>query len=202
MFDQNLEAAMLYVRFCRDNLKPTPSTSPVPEPTADLLAAYDQFPSLNAQKPFSPKVLQHHLDQIISVFGKHMTEELDTLTKDKIAQVGEKEYATIDGQLRDKLKAYGPDWFLCIAIGKHYPTSMLSYLDGVSLFDDGLSIDANDDLHSAATAAAHSPQGARPCKPMPQFSNLSRAKPVQLWWGPKFAAWWKYCPYPENLKFF
>lgn len=122
LFDQNMEAAMLYVRFCRQNLIPTPSPSPVPEPTADLLAAYDKYPNLDAKQPFDPKALRSHLDEVILVFGEHMTDEIETLSKDKISLVGEKEYAAIDGRLKAKLQAYGPEWFLCIAFGQ-YSTS-------------------------------------------------------------------------------
>jgi hypothetical protein len=117
LFDQNLEAAMLYVRLCRQNLVSTPPISPVPEPTADLLLAYNQYPNLDAERPFEPKLFRKHLDEILEVFAEHMTGEIETLSKDKIAQVGEKQYLEVNGRVAAKLKAYGPEWFLCLAFG-------------------------------------------------------------------------------------
>ena len=116
---------MLYVRFVRQNLSPAPPVSPVPEPTQDLLAIYQKYHNLNDALPFDAEALRKHLDQVIPVFAKHMTDEIETLNKDKIAQVGRKEYAAIDGRLKARLQAYGPEWFLCIAFGQsHLPTSL------------------------------------------------------------------------------
>lgn len=122
LFDQNLEAAMVYVRLVRQNLSPTPSVSPVPGPTEDLLAVFERHHNLDATCPFEPKALRKHFDQIISVFAKHMTDELQTLTKEKVAQIGEMEYAAIDKRLRDMLRAHGPEWFLCITFGQYLPS--------------------------------------------------------------------------------
>lgn len=109
---------MIYVRLCRQNLEPAPSQSPVPEPTVELTAAYDKYPNLDAKQPFDPKVLRQHLDSVVACFGKHMTTELDTLSRETIEQVGEQQYAAIDNQVKKRLQSYGPEWFLCIAVGE------------------------------------------------------------------------------------
>jgi len=110
---------MIYLRLCRQNLQPTPSNSPVPEPTADLIAIYEKYPELDAKPGFNPKVFRQHLDKVILVFGKHMVDEIYTLSKDKVEQVGEAEYKKIAAGLQEKLKAYGPEWFLCSAVGMY-----------------------------------------------------------------------------------
>lgn len=119
---------MVYVRLCRQNLDPTPSVSPVPDPTAELLAVYNKYPNLDAHQPFDAAVLQRHFDQVISVFAKHMTDEIETLSKDKIVQVGQKEYEAINKRLIAKLQSYGPEWFLCIAFGEFSPGFTMSNL--------------------------------------------------------------------------
>lgn len=81
------------------------------------MAIYEKYPELDAKPGFNPKVFRQHLDKVILVFGKHMVDEIYTLNKDKVEQVGEAEYKNIAAGLQEKLKAYGPEWFLCSAVG-------------------------------------------------------------------------------------
>lgn len=85
-----------------------------------MLSAYDKFPALNAKKPFHSKLFKGHLDLVISVFGKHMTDEIETLASEKVALVGQKEYEAIDEGVGARLRSYGPEWFLCIAFGEPF----------------------------------------------------------------------------------
>jgi len=117
-FDQNLEAAMLYVRYCRQNLTPTPAPSPIPEPSPALVAIYDKYPLLDATKPFDHQVFRKHLDEIIVIFGQHMVDEIETLRQDKVEQIGEKNLVEINAGIQKVLMAYGPEWFLCPAYGE------------------------------------------------------------------------------------
>jgi len=112
-FDQNLEAAMVYVRYCRQNLEPTPAPSPVSEPVEDLVDAYDKFPNLDADQPFNPKVFRTHLDQVFTEFGQHMVDEIETLSKANVEKIGEKNLNKINEGLQKALMAHGPEWFLC-----------------------------------------------------------------------------------------
>ena len=104
---------MLYVRYCRQNLKPTPPPSPVPEPSQELIDVYDKYPNLDANAPFNPKVFRTHLDQVFEQFGKHMVDEIETLSKENIEKIGEKNLERINVGLKEVLMAHGPEWFLC-----------------------------------------------------------------------------------------
>lgn len=151
---------MLYVRFCRQNLSPTPQVSPVPQPTGDLLAVYEKYTNLNDALPFDPKALREHLGPVIPVFAKHMTDEIETLSKEKIAQVGQKEYGAIDGRLRVKLQAYGPEWFLCIVFGQSFPIPLPARTRKTVLTSH--SGDADENLRSAFAVAFHRQKCPRP----------------------------------------
>lgn len=109
---------MLYVRYCRQNLTPTPASSPIPEPSPALVAIYDKYPLLDATKPFDSQVFRKHLDEIIVIFGQHMVDEIETLRQDKIEQIGEKNLTEINAGIQKVLMAYGPEWFLCPAYGR------------------------------------------------------------------------------------
>jgi hypothetical protein len=109
---------MLYVRYCRQNLKPTPPASPVPEPVQDLVDVYNKHPNLDANQPFNPKVFRDHLDQIFAEFGRHMVHEIGTLSKENMEKVGEKNLERINEGLKKVLLAHGPEWFLCSACCK------------------------------------------------------------------------------------
>jgi hypothetical protein len=112
-FDQNLEAAMLYVRYCRQYLKPTPPLSPVAEPSQALIAVYDKYPNLDASAHFNPKVFRDHLDGVFEQFGRHMVEEIKTLSKENIEKIGEKNLERINVGLKKVLMDHEPEWFLC-----------------------------------------------------------------------------------------
>lgn len=109
---------MVYVRFCRQNLLPIPPVSPVPAPSSDLVAVLENFPTLDATKPFDPAAIRTHLDVIIIPFARHMTDELATLSKENIGLVGKEGYAEIEAKIGAKLRGYGPEWFLCSAFGQ------------------------------------------------------------------------------------
>jgi hypothetical protein len=112
-FDQNLEAAMLYVRYCRQNLKPTPAPSPVAEPSQELITVYNKYPNLDASAHFNPKLFRDHLDGAFEQFGRHMVEEIKTLSKENVEKIGEKNLDRIDVGLKKELMAHEPEWFLC-----------------------------------------------------------------------------------------
>lgn len=120
-FDQNLEAAMVYVRYCRQNLLPTPTPSPVPEPSQELLDVYNKYPILNSKESFNPKIFKTHLDEVFVVFGRHMVDEIKTLSKENIEKIGEKNFEKINMGVNKVLMALGPEWFLCSACCESYP---------------------------------------------------------------------------------
>jgi hypothetical protein len=106
---------MIYVRYRRQNLKPTPPPSPVPEPSQALIDVYDKYPNLDGTQPFKPKAFKGHLDHVFAEFGRHMVDENKTLSKDNIEKIGEKNLESINDGLKKVLMTHGPEWFLCSA---------------------------------------------------------------------------------------
>jgi len=104
---------MLYVRYCRQSLKPTPPLSPVPEPSEELIDVYNKYPNLDARAPFNPKLFRTHLEEVFEQFGRHMVNEIQTLSKENIEKIGKENLERINVGLQEVLKAHGPEWFLC-----------------------------------------------------------------------------------------
>jgi hypothetical protein len=189
-FDQNLEAAMLYVRYCRQYLKPTPPLSPVAEPSQALIAVYDKYPNLDASAHFNPKVFRDHLDGVFEQFGRHMVEEIKTLSKENIEKIGEKNLERINVGLKKVLMDHEPEWFLC--------SNCCEYSDYVSAGEilTGSCLPSQDPSSIARFAVDRQVDIASRKYPTSSVTSCAGLM-SKLVWGPKHAAWWRYCPYPE-----
>jgi len=104
---------MLYVRYCRQNLTPTPPPSPVADPSQELIDVYSKYPNLDATATFNPKVFRTHLDEVFEQFGRHMVDEIETLSRQNVEKIGEKNLEKVNVGLKEVLMAHGPEWFLC-----------------------------------------------------------------------------------------
>ena len=103
---------MIYLRRCRANLTPSPSSSPS-EPNLDLANLdLSYYKDLESSKPFSPSALRAHMDTWILVLASHLKDEIQTLHPEYFDRIGKEEEKEVDRKAQEMMQVYDPAWFL------------------------------------------------------------------------------------------
>lgn len=87
---------------------------PLPEETSTLDVT--QFPDLNFDGPFSAESLRKHIDSFALPLAKHLSDEIGTVKRQYISQVGKETEDRLHDEAVKHLMKYDPAWFLCFSM--------------------------------------------------------------------------------------